>query len=98
MVVNWMVEFIVRTLRGVLSLTRRTMPIDRLALLADAVHRSGAPLTNCIGFIDGTVRAIARPNSDQREWYNGHKRKHALKYQGVMLAHGMFGNMFGPVV
>lgn len=33
----------------------------------------GAPVTNCIGFIEGTVRPIACPIRHQRETYNGHK-------------------------
>ena len=32
---------------------------------ADAVANKGAPLQNCFGFIDGTVRAIARPDTNQ---------------------------------
>ena len=41
---------------------------------ANAIHRAGAALDNCFGFIDGTVRAISRPGKDQRLVYNGHKR------------------------
>jgi len=40
----------------------------------------GAPLQNCWGFIDGTVRPICRPGENQRQVYNGHKRVHALKF------------------
>ena len=32
------------------------------------------PLTNCFGFVDGTVRPISRPGESQRLVYNGHKR------------------------
>ena len=34
----------------------------------------------------------------QREVYNGHKRKHALKYQAVTTPDGFIANFFGPVV
>ena len=34
---------------------------NQLYSYAEAVHRLGAPLGNCFGFIDGTVRGIARP-------------------------------------
>lgn len=64
---------------------------------AHAIHDKGAPLTNCIGFIDGTVRAIARPEFAQRIAYNGHKRKHALKYQSVTSPDGLIIDFFGPV-
>ena len=33
---------------------------------ADVIHTKGAPLENCFGFIDGTVRPIARPDQHQR--------------------------------
>ncbi|CAH3150878.1 unnamed protein product [Pocillopora meandrina] len=46
---------------------------------ACAIARQGSPLTNCFGFIDGTVRPICRPGEKQRVVYNGHKRVHALK-------------------
>jgi len=29
---------------------------------ADVIHAEGAPLENCFGFIDGTLRPIARPH------------------------------------
>ena len=34
---------------------------DHLQLYADVIHEKGAPLVNCIGFIDGTVRPICMP-------------------------------------
>ena len=46
---------------------------------ADVIHGKGAPLNNCFGFIDGTVRPISRPGQHQRIVYNGHKRVHSLK-------------------
>ena len=54
---------------------------DQLHNCAVAVHQHGAPLPNCFGFIDGTVRPIARPQHNQRVVYNGHKRLHAMKFQ-----------------
>ena len=61
-----------------------------------AVHRKGSPLAICFGVIDGTVRSMCRPTHNQRLVYNGHKRCHALKYQGVMLANGIMGQLAGP--
>ena len=52
---------------------------------------------NCFGFIDGTVRPIARPGDNQCILYNGHKRVHALKFQSVVLPNGLIANMYGPV-
>ena len=36
---------------------------------ADVIHAKGASLENCFGFIDGTVRPIARPDQQQRIVY-----------------------------
>ena len=68
-----------------------------LQTYAEAVSRKGAPLDNCFGFIDGTVRPISRPSTGQRVVYNGHKRVHGLKFLSVTLPNGLIGNIFGPV-
>lgn len=64
---------------------------------ADAISRKGAPLNNCFGFVDGTVRPISRPGERQRIVYNGHKRVHALKLKSLSLPNGLIGNLYGPV-
>eukprot|EP00111_Clytia_hemisphaerica_P010919 TCONS_00032003-protein len=69
---------------------------DNLSLFARHVH-DRAPLDNCWGFVDGTVRGIARPKRDQRMFYNGHKRKHALKYQAVSAPNGLIAHFYGPI-
>lgn len=61
------------------------------------VHKKGAPLDNCFGFVDGTVRPISRPECNQRIVYNGHERIHAIKFQSIVTPDGMIANMFGPV-
>ena len=63
---------------------------------AQTVHAHGAPLQNCFGFVDGTVRPIARPKYHQRSVYNGHKRVHAMKFQSIVLPNGMICNLSGP--
>ena len=68
-----------------------------LEVYTNVINQKGAPLQNCFGFVDGTVRPIARPDEHQRIMYNGHKRVHALKFQSIALPNGMIGNLFGPV-
>ena len=58
----------------------------------DAITGIGAPLPNCFGFIDGTVRPVCGPGEHQRIVYNGHKRVHALKFQSIALPNGLIGN------
>ena len=69
---------------------------QKLKEYCDAIYQKGSPLNNCFGFIDGTVRGIARPEVDQRVVYNGHKKKHALKYQSLVLPNGLVGNFARP--
>lgn len=69
---------------------------DVLRRYAAAIEAAGAPLRRCIGFVDGTVRPVCRPTRYQRELYNGHKRVHALKYQGVMAPDGIIIALHGP--
>ena len=68
----------------------------KLEQYANAIHHKGAPLQNCFGFIDGTVLGIARPQTNQRVCYNGHKRIHALKFQSIALPNGLIANLKGP--
>jgi len=64
---------------------------------SESISRKGTPLTNCFGFIDGTVRPICRPGLNQNIVYNGHKRVHALKFQAVALPNGLIANLYGPI-
>ncbi|XP_046860971.1 uncharacterized protein LOC124454210 [Xenia sp. Carnegie-2017] len=70
---------------------------EYLQVYANAIHEKGAPYENCFGFIDGTVRPISRPKKHQRIVYNGHKKVHSLKFQGVALPNGLIAHIFGPV-
>ena len=70
---------------------------QNLEAFAQSIHQKGAPLDNCWGFVDGTVRPICRPSHNQRIVYNGHKKVHSLKFQSVVAPNGMIANMYGPV-
>ena len=70
---------------------------QQLEIFADKIHSKEAPLDNCWGFVDGTVRPACRPGHNQRIIYNGHKRIHALKFQSVVAPNGLIANLFGPV-
>ena len=50
-------------------------------------------------FIDGTVLGITRlsGNLAQRVAYNGHKRKHAIKYQAVTTPDSLIQHLYGPL-
>ncbi|RPA89080.1 hypothetical protein L873DRAFT_1832100 [Choiromyces venosus 120613-1] len=69
---------------------------ERLAQYARTIERKGAPTGTVWGFIDGTIRAIARPTRRQRTCYNGWKRKHCLKYHAIVTPDGLISHLFGP--
>lgn len=63
---------------------------------AEAVHVQNAQLHKVWGFVDSTVRAIAKPNLGQRLMFNAHKRVHALKFQSVVTPNGLIVHLHGP--
>lgn len=70
---------------------------ERLVTFTIAIQNRGAPLETCFGFIDCTLREIARPIYGQEAVYNGWKRKHCLKYQAVVTPDGIIIHLYGPV-
>ena len=63
---------------------------------ATDIHLQGSPFEKYFGFVDRTVRSIARPTKKQRVMYNGHKRVHATKCQSVVTPNGLIANLSGP--
>ncbi|DAZ98166.1 TPA: hypothetical protein N0F65_005632 [Lagenidium giganteum] len=51
--------------------------------------------TTCVGFIDGTVRGIARTTVHQRY---GRKREHGLKFQSVVTPDDLIRHLYGPIL
>lgn len=78
------------------SLQQKWLSPASLQNYADVIHNSGAPYTNCWGFVDGTVRPVCNPGTLKRLLFNGHKRVHAIKFQSVVAPNGLIANLFGP--
>lgn len=74
-----------------------TFVATRLQLHSDTIHRKCGTSDPYLGFIDGTVLEIARPNNraKQNSTYNGHKRKQALKLQTVTNPDGLILHDYG---
>ena len=68
-----------------------------MTIFSNRIRERGAPLTNCWGFVDGTIRPLSRPERNPRVLYNGHKRVHGIKFQSVAASNGLIANLFGPV-
>lgn len=64
---------------------------------AQAFASSGLPVNNLIGFIDGKLWRVARPEKFQKVLYSGHKRVHGIKTQGIMFPNGIMPYPFGPI-
>ena len=98
MATNHVLDYIYNTHSHLITQWNHTMLSPRaLEVYAETIHGKGTALENCFGFVDGTVRPIARPDEHQRIIYNGHKRVHALKSQTLALPNGLIGNLYGPV-
>ena len=98
MITNQKLDYIYDTHgHKVLNWNREILSPANLQTCVDAITAKGAPLENCFGFIDGTVRPIACPGEHQRILYNGHIRVYALKFQSIALPNGMIGNLYHPV-
>ena len=71
----------------------------RYNMYAEAVSLKSNALSNVVASLDGTNQAISRPSGreiDQRVAYNGHKRKHCLKYQDLTTACGLAMHLADP--
>ena len=73
MIANHVMNFIYERWHHLLtSFNQPWLSPTNLKRYADHIHQSGAPLGNCRGFVDGTVRSVCRPGEGQRQLYNGH--------------------------
>ena len=70
---------------------------DRVTEYVEAIARKTNVDLPVWGFIDGTVRPICRPERHQRQFYNGHKWPHAIKFQAVAAPDGLIVHLYGPV-
>ena len=80
---------------------QESLLVRREEMYAESIHRAGAPLDSCVGFIDSSKIQMSRPSghsSLQRSCYSGHKRFHCLMYQTVTTPDGRILHLYGPEV
>jgi hypothetical protein len=58
--------------------------------------RTGLGGNSIWGFIDGTFRPFCRPSNEQGYHYSGQKKRHGLKFQGIVTPDGLISSMDGP--
>ncbi|KAH9154917.1 hypothetical protein AeRB84_003056 [Aphanomyces euteiches] len=71
----------------------------QLQAFSQAITNKGGEVENVWAFIDGTVSECCRPGGDKRQLsvFNGHKRRHAVKFQTLVTPDGIIAHAFGPI-
>jgi hypothetical protein len=95
MVFNDVVIHLITRYVDKLNWDERRLSRDNLLRYAVKVHQAGGGHT-IWGFIDGTMRAICRPKRNQRLYYSGYKKCHAIKFQAVTTPDGLMSHLSGP--
>jgi len=96
-ITNTLLHFIFDRWKHLLHFDSERLTPERLAMYSIAIKEKNAPLDTCWGFVDGTLRPIARPIYGQESVYNGWKRMHCLKYQAIIAPDGIISHLYGPV-
>jgi len=94
---NTLLRYIFNHWKDLVSFDPERLTPDRLAMYTVAIKEKNAPLESCWGFVDGTVRPIARPVYGQETVYNRWKRMHCLNYQAIIAPNGIIAHLYGPV-
>ena len=69
-----------------------------MPIYAQAIYTKLGVLDHLWGFIDGTIRRMARHTFAQYILYTQYRRCHALKFQSVITPDGYIAHMFGPCI
>lgn len=92
-----LMSYILDRWRHLLLFDSARLSPETLQRFADAISARGSPVKTIWGFIDGTLRKIARPVRNQRIVYNGWKRIHALKFHSLLTPDGLHVHVYGPI-
>lgn len=92
-------DFILQRWRFLLDFDEQRLCSTKLQEYANVISAKipGGAMTNCWGFVDGTVRPTCRPIRYQRTVYNGWKRLHGLKYHAIVTPDGLIAHLYGPL-
>ena len=92
---NDVITHLVLRFRDMLYWDSRRLTYPKLMEYAEAIRRAGG-IDGIWGFIDGTQRAICRPEKDQQVMYSGYKRNHTFKCQAIITPDGIISHLCGP--
>ena len=94
MICNQMAKLIYENWNDLLSnLNQPWLSPQGLQGFCNTIHQKGVALSNCWGFVDGTVRPISRPNENRKKLCNGHKKVQAIKFKSVVAPNGLVANL-----
>lgn len=86
------VEYLVDRFDSFMFWDKDRMSMETLRRYCEAIGEE------CVwGFIDGTTSHICRPSIDQKKYFSGHKRYHAIKHQAVVTPDGILSSLAGPI-
>ena len=83
-----------------LTTFRSQLLANKAVEYASVIAARGAPLENCVGFIDCTKVQMCRPggtSTNKRSVYSCHKRFHCLLYQTITTPDGLVFHLYRPV-
>ena len=95
-IVNDLGRFLYERYREKLLWDSRRLSLDQLNTYVQAIDDTVGESTQTWGFIDGTVRPVARPTEEQQRYYSGHKGYHGIKYQSIVTPDGLISSLYGP--
>ena len=95
-VVNDLAGFLYERYHKKLLWDHQRLSLERLRRYVQAIDETVGVSTETWGFIDGTVRPIARPLEEQQRYYLGHKGYHGIKYQSIVTPDGLISSLYGP--
>ena len=69
---------------------------EKLTLYSRLIAEANSPLPNYVNYLDGTLRPMCRPSTNQRIDFSDHKWQHGIKFQGVRMPDGLLFHLSGP--
>ena len=93
---NFIIRFVHSQFSSVIHLNERGLGREKLEEYAEVVRQHGGLYESCIGFIDGTIRAMCRPGKNQKVVFNGWKRVHCIKFQAFTTPDGILQHLSQP--
>lgn len=93
-ITNTLVDYLYGLFKEKLLWDHKRLTLQKLKQYAKAIEKSTG-VVNIWGFIDGTVRPIARPMAEQ---YSGNTGSYGMKFQSIVTPDGLISSLYGPEI